>query len=213
MKLNYQSVHLGLTDYAKAQALQLQYHASVISGGEPAVLFLQHPSVITLGKRASKENDLTTQQEELTALSIQVAHVDRGGEATLHSPGQLVVYPILPIKAWQVRLRSFIEALLETTKQAFAKYGVEAYVDLCKPGVYVDGLKCAFVGLRIERGVVRHGLSVNLNNDLSVFNHIKPCGQSLVQVCSLSQILDAPVDMGKFTEVWDKIFKQKLNKL
>ncbi len=211
MKFDYDVIDLGLSDYKKTLKLQGQYHKGVLSGQKPVVLFVEHPSVITLGPRASIEQDLVVSESSLKENGIEVFHTDRGGEATLHSPGQLVIYPILPIKLWGLKLRDYVQLLLSTTSKTFFEYGAPADIQTNNPGVYVEGLKVAFVGLRVERGVVRHGVSINLTNDLSLFNKIKPCGEDIVKVNSLSNILEAPVVLSEFSSLWSSLFNEGLN--
>jgi lipoate-protein ligase B len=160
---------LGSTAYAEALLIQKNISDEVRnSSNAGVVLGLEHPPVITLGKRGSSE-DL------LLDCEMEVIEVDRGGQATLHSPGQLVVYPILKLRDLNLSVRGYVEQLEKSTIRMLSRYGIQASQG-SQAGVFTERGKIAFVGVRIDRGVTRHGISINVSNDLGYFSKIRPCG-------------------------------------
>lgn len=126
------------------------------------ILGLEHPFVITLGRRA----------KEVPA--GPVIRVERGGEATLHSPGQLVIYPIVKIRG-RIQVREWVELLQQVTARSLLAVGLETSAGP-HAGLWTSKGKIASMGLRITDGVSTHGLAINVCNDLSLFNRISPCG-------------------------------------
>jgi lipoyl(octanoyl) transferase len=169
---------LGPTDYASGLELQHQAWTRCREEGRTTILGLEHPPVVTLGKRANEKMDLKTSRADLNTLGIQVADVDRGGEAVLHSPGQLVIYPIFDLEKWDISVREFIEILEKSCVRFLEQLQVKAHVGADEPGIYTAKGKIAFVGLRVDRGITRHGIAINISNDLSLFEHIRCCGKA-----------------------------------
>ncbi|MBI4459074.1 MAG: lipoyl(octanoyl) transferase LipB [Acidobacteria bacterium] len=157
------------------------------------ILFLEHPSVITLGRNAKPEN-LLSSPEVLAGLGVEVAETNRGGDVTYHGPGQLVGYPIVDLAAirrdvvWYVRVLE--EALIHTLKG----YGLPAGRMEGRPGVWVDHGKIAAIGVHISRWVTSHGFALNLQTDLNFFRHIIPCGITACPVTSFQQLLGKTAD-------------------
>lgn len=165
------SLWLGRLDYGSAFARQVSEHAAVRAGAEDIVLGVEHPAVITLGVRGRRDADLCASGD-----AIPVVETDRGGQATLHSEGQLVIYPIVDLRRNARTPRAFVRALLDATADWLNAGGIDAFVSEERAGVYTAKGKIAFCGLRLERGVSRHGISINVRNDLGLFAAIRPCG-------------------------------------
>ncbi|MBA1148465.1 lipoyl(octanoyl) transferase LipB [Ectothiorhodospiraceae bacterium WFHF3C12] len=140
---------------------------------------LQHPPVFTLGLNASREHLLNPGD-------VPVVPVDRGGQVTYHGPGQLVVYPLLDVRRREIGVRALVSLLERAVVELLAAEGVTAAARPDAPGVYVDGAKVASVGLRIRRGCSYHGLSVNVDMDLTPFSLINPCGHAGMPVTDLA---------------------------
>jgi lipoyl(octanoyl) transferase len=164
------------------------------------VLGLEHSPVVTLGKRGAAEADLRVAPDEIIArgVALQVAH--RGGQATLHSPGQLVIYPIVPIRELGIGIRDFVNLLEQTTIDFLASKGIEARRACCEPGLYTSQGKIAFFGLRVSQGVTSHGISLNVSNDVSLFSLIRSCGVE-------NENFDRMVDHG-VTDATEEVFRQ-----
>lgn len=142
--------------------------------------------------------------------AIPVIETDRGGLITYHGPGQLVAYALLDLKRLKIGVRGLVTALEQATCKLLRQYGLLAQARPEAPGVYVDGAKIAFLGLRVRQGLSYHGLSLNVDLDLSPFAAIVPCGIAGLKV---TRLLDLGVG-AKVHEVavpWLACFMEQLN--
>ena len=161
--------HLGLVDYEPTwRAMQALTDART-AGTADELWVLEHPAVYTLGL-AGKEEHLLRRTE------IPVVKTDRGGQVTYHGPGQLVVYLLVDFKRMDIGVRELVRRIEQAVIDTLAEAGIKANGDVNAPGVYVDGAKIASLGLRIKNGAVYHGLSLNVDMDLTPFGWINPCG-------------------------------------
>lgn len=197
---------MGLTSFEEAYSQQILLHEKVLFGAEGFVLGLEHPTVITLGVRGKANVDL------LECAGIPVLPTDRGGQATLHSPGQLVIYPILPWKKWGLSPKDCVQELLQTTVDLFNHHGISAFLSKEGTGVYTAHGKIAFCGLRIQQGVSRHGLSLNLSNDLGLFRKIRACGSSSESLTSWSREIDEVPALESVFSEWVSILEKRLQR-
>ena len=167
---------LGVSNYLetlvsmKAQ-LQAEYFQNEI-------WLLEHPPVFTLGTAADNQHILDPKD-------IPVIQSDRGGEVTYHGPGQLVIYFMIDIKKNELGPKSLVKTLQEFTKSLLANYSIESNFIEGAPGVYVDGKKIASIGLRISKGKTYHGISINVDMDLTPFSYINPCGYAGLEVTQI----------------------------
>ncbi|MDA7811805.1 lipoyl(octanoyl) transferase LipB [Gammaproteobacteria bacterium] len=174
---------LGVSNYLetlvsmKAQ-LQAEYFQNEI-------WLLEHPPVFTLGTAADN-------QHILDAKDIPVIQSDRGGEVTYHGPGQLVIYFMIDVKRNKLGPKSLVKTLQEFTRSLLANYSIESNFIEGAPGVYVDGKKIASIGLRISKGKTYHGISINVDMNLTPFSYINPCGYAGLEV---TQIKDFKKDI------------------
>ncbi|MES2768310.1 MAG: lipoyl(octanoyl) transferase LipB [Bdellovibrionota bacterium] len=143
------------------------------------ILGVEHPSVITLGKRAEPSEEIKITLDSLEDLNIQYYKVDRGGHATLHSPGQLVIYPILNLSEYGLTVRDYLCALQKSTIAFFDQLGIKTFAKEDSPGIYTKKGKIAFFGIRVKKGIAFHGLAINVSNDTEDFSLIRSCGASL----------------------------------
>lgn len=192
---------LGLVPYRKALELQEQAARALRERPQaPEVLFvLQHPPVITLGRHAGRE-DVVLDDATLARRGIELVRTERGGKATVHAPGQVVVYPILHLSRRRLgpaRLVEILEAAMIDTCRTF---GVAASRLPPHPGVWVaaregrPARKIGAIGLRISSGISTHGIALNGNNDLSLYDAIVPCGLTGFGTTSLRAELGHDVD-------------------
>ena len=173
--------HLGLIDYVPAWQ-EMQTFTETRHANTPDELwFLQHPPVFTLGRNGK-------QQYLHNTGDIPVINVDRGGQVTYHGPGQLIVYPLLNIKRRQLGVQSLVRILEQCVIDLLTDYSLSAQRREKAPGVYVDNCKLAALGLRIRKGCSFHGLSLNVDMDLSPFSMIDPCGYSGLEVTQLKDL-------------------------
>lgn len=180
---------LGRMAYAAAFDLQQQIHADVLDGRRPpTVLLLEHDPVITVSRRDSAAANLLASPAQLQAAGVELCQTDRGGDITYHGPGQLVVYPIIPLERYRLNVRQYVHLLEGVIIETLAAFGVEAQRDACAVGVWVQEAKIAAIGVRVRRWVTLHGLALNVTTDLSHFKLINPCGLSR-PVTSLERLL------------------------
>ena len=185
---------LGTVDYLKARELQLALLEKVHAGAEPnTMLLLEHPHVYTKG-RMSKQTDVLLPEEELATKGIPVFETDRGGQVTYHGPGQLVVYPIINLREWGGPVK-YVRALEQVVIATLAAMEITANCESGNTGVWTDQGKIAAIGVKISRGIAFHGLALNVNTDLSLYQNIIPCGIADRSVTSMAAILGEPVDL------------------
>jgi lipoyl(octanoyl) transferase len=168
---------LGPTDYSAGLEVQHSAWQRAHETGETTVLGLEHPPVITLGKRSNPALDLKTSLQALADQGIRVVSVDRGGEAVLHTTGQMVIYPIFNLIDWNLSVRDFVCVLEKTTIRFLEQLHIQARCGEKEPGIYTSRGKIGFIGIRVDRGVSRHGIAINISNELEQFRHIRCCGQ------------------------------------
>lgn len=175
--------------YAAALAWMTRQAGQVRDGGAEAVALLEHDPVYTLGARAAR----TSLRVPEDALPAPLVEADRGGDVTWHGPGQLVCYPVLNLRARGLRAGDYVRALESLAIDTLAVCGVEGGRVVGRPGVWAGGAKVAAIGVRIDRGVSRHGLALNVTPDLAWFAPIVPCGIEDAGVTSMARLLgDAP---------------------
>ncbi len=193
-------IDLGLIDYKEAWDLQRDLWARRVKGEVPdLLLFLEHPHVITLGRRGNRSY-LIASPEVLEAMAIPIYHVERGGDVTYHGPGQLVVYPIFNLKEYGYRLIRYVDQLEEVILCVLKDFGMEGKKDSLNRGVWVNGDKIASIGVTIKRWVSFHGFSLNYETDLKYFDLIHPCGLVGKKVTSMKKILGAEISREDLTE-------------
>ena len=185
---------LGTVDYLEARELQIALLEKVHAGAEPnTMLLLEHPHVYTKG-RLSKQTDVLLPEEELAKKGIPVYETDRGGQVTYHGPGQLVVYPIINLREWGGPVK-YVRALEQVVIATLAEMGITANCESGNTGVWTDHGKIAAIGVKISRGFAFHGLALNVNTNLSLYENIIPCGIADRSVTSMAAILGEPVDL------------------
>ncbi len=143
---------------------------------------LTHKSVFTQGQAGKPEHLLHTDE-------IPVVQIDRGGQVTYHSPGQLVAYLLLDVRRAGLGVRELVERIEQSVIDVVARHGIAVEGQRKAPGVYVNGAKLAALGLRIRNGCSYHGLSINIDMDLAPFSRINPCGYAGMAVTQLRDLL------------------------
>ncbi len=196
--------------YREAWARQEAAHAGVVEGGPEQVLLVEHPPVITFGRRPGVDRHLIASDEQLAKLGVEVVQSDRGGDITFHGPGQLVAYPIIRLKDHGLLVGSYVRTLEQCVIAALAELGIASRKDPDAIGVWVDPqpppqvppapgaphayavpqpAKICALGVRIRRGVTLHGIALNVTTDLRYFDLIVPCGLVGRPVTSLQRLL------------------------
>ena len=185
-------VHLGLTAYAQALQVQRRWHAWCVARRTNVLLLTQHQPVITLGYRRPYEQ-ITLSVAQLREKGLHVEYVERGGGATYHAPGQLVVYPIFSSLLQRYGVRRFIAQIEEVMRQTCLRFGVHTSRQDGYPGVWVDEKKIGAVGIAVRKRVSLHGFALNVDLDLRPFADIVPCGLADRGVTSLQQECALPI--------------------
>jgi lipoate-protein ligase B len=185
----------GLADYREVLALQQELQEQRRAGriGD-TVLIVEHPAVITLGARQSA-NKLLVGPDELARCGIDLVEIRRGGGATAHNPGQLVFYPILHLQELRLDINQYVRTLEAIGIDLLAGLGVESGRRKGFPGLWVGERKIASIGVRVSRFVTCHGMAINIQNDLSIFDLMVPCGLDGVQMTSVEKETGGVCDM------------------
>jgi len=174
-----------LADYKKVLQLQNQLSQKRKHDEIPnTVLIVEHPAVITLGARQSA-NILLAGREDLAQKHIDVVDIRRGGGTTAHNPGQLVFYPILNLQELNLGISEYIRELESIGAELLEQLGVQAERRKGFPGLWVGAKKIASIGVRVSRFITYHGMAINIQNDLSIFDFITPCGLNDVEMTSV----------------------------
>jgi lipoic acid synthetase len=182
---------LGRVPYHEADQLQRALHARA---DDDYLLLLEHPHVYTLGTTADPAHVLSRPHD----VGATLVRTDRGGDVTYHGPGQLVGYPIVTLPDWRDGLRDvvgYVRKLEAVVIAALDTFGVTAHREPRYPGVWVGDEKVAAVGVKVARGRTRHGFALNVDPDLSMFDHIVPCGIRDRGVTSLARVLGRAPDL------------------
>ena len=199
---------LGLTDYQDACRFQADVHqARAEDRIGNALLLTEHLPVYTLG-RTARAAHVGEEGARGAIKGIPVHASDRGGSVTYHGPGQVVGYPILKLRDFCAGPKAYVARLEETVIRALAGLGVPSSRRSGMPGVWVEDRKIAAVGVRISRGVTRHGFALNVVNDLSPFSAIVPCGLAGYGVTSVAQETDSAVGFDQALQAVVVAFQQ-----
>ena len=195
-------LHLDMVEYDEAWELQKTLLEARISDKiEDCFILLQHPPTFTFGRRY-KETNLVSNKEYYDNNGFAVYKTDRGGLATYHGPGQAVGYPVIKMSAYTRDYYQYLRMLEEVMIRTLSDFSIEAKRNEGYTGVWVNKAKIGFIGVRIVLGYTMHGFSLNVNNDLSPFNFITPCGIQGVRVTSIQELLNKNINM---KEVYDKL--------
>lgn len=205
--LEINAIDLGHYDYQSAWDLQIRIQQTLIQqkrnrqkGIIPkkkindVLLIVEHPHVYTLGKSGSEAN-LLADKNELKSIAAEYIRIDRGGDITYHGPGQLVVYPILDLYNYFSDIHRYLRTLEEVVILTLADFGIAAGRIDNLTGVWIGDEKMCAMGVKCSRWVTMHGFALNVNTDLSYFNHIIPCGILDKKVTSMSKILNKEINM------------------
>lgn len=200
---------MGIMAYDEALQLQESLQAARIRDEIPdTLLLLEHPPVITMGRRAKQENILVPRQV-LDRMGVQVTDINRGGDVTYHGPGQMVGYPIFDLKHHGRDIRLFLERLEDIFIQVLSRYGIEAHRETGRhTGVFAGPDKIVAFGISVRQWVTLHGFAFNINTDLSHFSWIVPCGLEDRGVTSMQKLLGRLVPMKQVMEEVAVLFQE-----
>ncbi len=202
------TIDLGTIAYLPALEIQQTLLGRVQARPEQAYLLTcQHdPPAITLGRRGC-DSEILASPDELASRNVEVHHIRRGGQVTVHSPGQLVAYAVLSLRQRGLSLREYVCNLEETIIRTLDCFGIIARRLDDRVGVFVDDRKIASIGIAVNKWVTYHGLAINVDQDLDCFGWIVPCGQESPEVTSVGE-LSAEVTVGQVAEYFVKCFTE-----
>ena len=198
MKNNLKFSYLGKQPYQDTYQ-DMKEHIQDFSSNQ--IWMLEHDAVFTLGTAADESHIINAGQ-------IPVIQTDRGGEVTYHGPGQLVIYFLIDIKEIKLGPKALVQKLQELISSILGHYDIKSSFIEGAPGVYVDGKKIASIGLRISQGKTYHGISINVDMDLTPFSFINPCGYEGLEVTQIKNY-DSNVKMKDV----ESIAQQEISKI
>lgn len=183
---------LGSMSYRDAWDIQLETHAAVAAGETPPTLLLvEHPPVITFGRKGGREH-LLAGESFLLGQGFDLFDVERGGDVTYHGPGQLVGYPIFRVGR---KVQEYLRMLEGALVDVLAHFGVRGSGSPGYAGVWVGDSKVVAIGVAIKQDVSFHGFAFNVHTNLEHFDYIVPCGLADKGVTSLSALLGRRVTL------------------
>jgi lipoyl(octanoyl) transferase len=220
-----QFIDLGLMDYQQAWEYQTELFNKILAVKSENrnlpnnqqlpttnyLLFCEHPHVFTIGKSGDEKN-LVIPLANLSSIGASYHQINRGGDITYHGPGQIVVYPVIDLENFFTDIHQYMRTLEESVIATLGEFGIEAGRIKGLTGVWLDwsnerkARKICALGVKTSRWVTMHGLAMNVNTDLSYFNHIVPCGIQDKSVTSLKKELNSDQNLGQVKE----IIKQKI---
>jgi lipoate-protein ligase B len=193
-------IDCGLCDYRRVLEQQYRLRDKRRRGEIPnTVLVVEHKPVITLGARRSA-NRLLVSAEDLKNKNIEVVNIRRGGGTTAHNPGQLVFYPILNLQELNLGISEYIRQLESVGSELLERLGVQSKRRKGFPGLWVDDRKIASIGVRVSKFITYHGMAININNGLNIFDFIEPCGLDGVKMTSVLKETGRRCSMDKVKE-------------
>ncbi|MGE0526642.1 MAG: lipoyl(octanoyl) transferase LipB [Bdellovibrionales bacterium] len=170
-----QATYLGHLPFDRALVAQEEALSCVRAGtADGVILGFESDPVVTYGVRGDPESDLMHSQDCFRRLGFQFHKLDRGGQATMHLPGQLVIFPVVAIRS--MGPRAWIDFLIRITREMLAVEGLETHWKSEAPGLYSHHGKVVSLGIRLRHGVSTHGLAIQVHNDLEPFSWIRTCG-------------------------------------
>ena len=206
MSLVVRAIDLGHQPYLPVLELQRRLVRARVDGSlvEDLLLLVEHDPVVTLG-RGTKPTSLPLPEPVLRDRGYEVVEVERGGDVTVHAPGQLVGYPILDLQHHKPDLHWYLRQLEEAMIRGLAELGLDAERNLGKTGVWVSGRKIGSIGVHVKRWVTLHGFALNVTTDLSMFNVVVPCGiDGVVMTSVLNETLGSEEsDESDRSDLWE----------
>jgi len=162
---------------------------------------LEHNSVFTQGLSGKAEH-------LLKATKIPIIQSDRGGQITYHAPGQLIVYCLIDIKRLGIGIKKMVSMLEQSLIEFLSSYDITAHTIKGAPGVYVNNTKIAALGLKVKHGRTYHGLSLNIDMDLSPYNLINPCGYRDLKVTQMRNLTNNKLNI---SDIQDALSQHLIN--
>lgn len=182
---------LGLAEYETVAAAMREFTLQRTAETEDELWLVEHPPVFTQGANGQAEHILNPHD-------IAVVQTDRGGQVTYHGPGQLIAYPLINLRACHIGVKEMVRRLENTVIDCLQAFNISAESRVDAPGVYVADRKIASLGLRVKKGACYHGVSFNIDMDLTPFSYINPCGYAGMEMIDLKGLgIEQPMAQAK----------------
>jgi len=196
-----------LIPFREAWSRQEAYVRDIQKGVRPSTLILcEHPPVLTIGREGGEQN-VKIDPSLLTSQGIEMIPINRGGDITAHNLGQLIGYPLFNLSEFRQDLHWFLRSIEDIIMQVLEEYGIASGRVEGKTGVWIEEeRKICAIGLHCSRWVTSHGFALNVNNDLSIFDWIIPCGIPDKEVTSIHRELGKNIDMEDLKEKCRKAY-------
>jgi len=202
-------IDLGQCDYLKSLEFQEDILGKVFAGKlSDSIIFVEHKHVYTVGKNANHDNIL-----DLPHKNIKIIDIDRGGDVTYHGSGQLIGYPIIKLSNYKIGIKRYVHLVEQILIEVLTHFGISAHAKPKYIGVWVGSEKIAAIGVRVQKGLTKHGFALNVNTDLSYFENIIPCGIENCKMTSVEILLNEKVDLKMVQNIFIKSFNQHFDKL
>ncbi|MDL2286783.1 lipoyl(octanoyl) transferase LipB, partial [Desulfococcaceae bacterium OttesenSCG-928-F15] len=213
MNMDFTLLDLGVSEYRSCLDRQKALVKEKIADpqAEDVLLFVEHPSVFTLGKRGGR-HFFKISEKELEKRGVALVETERGGLVTYHGPGQLVAYPIFYLPGRKLSVQAWVEILEKVMIACAMDFGITAEAGGSARGVWVGNKKLGSVGVSLSHGVSSHGLALNVSTDLEPFSWISPCGME-TSMTSLVQECGKPIPMDQAKEALLRAFIKYCPKL
>jgi lipoyl(octanoyl) transferase len=193
---------LGITDFEATWHAMQKFTATRTADTPDELWLTEHPAVYTLG--LNRKNVRLPIRDD-----IPLVHTDRGGKITYHGPGQLIIYTLFDLKRNNLNIRKLVSQLENSVIELLDSFGKQAIAKADAPGVYVQEAKIAALGLRIKNNYCYHGLSLNINMDLTPFEAIDPCGYVGLKITQTKE-LGINANLEKISELLLNILTKNL---
>jgi lipoyl(octanoyl) transferase len=211
-------IDCGIKDYNAVLVMQEQAVLALQSGSDDEKIFIvEHKPVITLGVRTEK-NRLLRDNEIIKKAGIEIVSIRRGGGSTAHNPGQIVIYPIINLKNHNLGASDYVHLLEKIGIEFLETLGVKSQTLKGFPGLWVENknplnprnpwFKIASIGVQIKKWVTFHGIAINVNNDLSIFDFIVPCGLDNVKMTSVEKELNKKNNLEDAKKILSEILQR-----
>lgn len=203
--------YLNQIRYEDALTIQQKAYEKIkLSNGRSYLFLLEHSPVITNGRFGNDDNYVLP-VGQIEKLGIEVYKSERGGDLTYHGPGQLVAYPIIDLRAFNLGVKAYITSLEQVLINLLSEFGIDSDRREGYPGVWTGGEKIASIGVSVKNGITMHGSALNVSTDLEGFSLIVPCGISDVRVTSMEKTLGAEVQMKDVVKSFIRQFETVFN--
>ncbi|MBT3276560.1 lipoyl(octanoyl) transferase LipB [Candidatus Thioglobus sp.] len=198
-------VELGRQAYAPTWQAMKDFTNTRTAKTEDELWVVEHPSIFTQGIAGKPEH-------ELSIGAIPIVKTDRGGQITYHGPGQLVVYCLIDLKRLDIGVKKMVSIVEESVIELLSQYQITAHLETGAPGVYVDHAKIAALGLKVKQGKTYHGLSLNIDMDLTPFAQINPCGYQGLKVTQVKDLADNKINFSNIAKQLTQLLSHNITR-